>query len=98
MECYLWLKWCRLWWRNENTTSIKFETKNIKSSLCDYSDVYILVTADTTATDDDTNTNVPFKNFAPFTRYVTDINDKHKHIDTAENLHITVPMYDWIWW
>ena len=30
--------------RNENGSTIKFETKVIKSSLCDYSDVYILVT------------------------------------------------------
>ena len=29
---------------NRNGASIKLETKIIKSSLCDYSDVYILVT------------------------------------------------------
>ena len=28
---------------NENRTSIKSETKGIKSSLCNYSDAYILV-------------------------------------------------------
>ena len=28
---------------NENGTSTKFETKNIKSSLCDYSDAYIFI-------------------------------------------------------
>ena len=31
---------------NENDSSIKFETKVIKSSLCDYSDAYVLVTGD----------------------------------------------------
>ena len=31
---------------NENDSTIKFETKVIKSNLCDYSDAYILVTGD----------------------------------------------------
>ena len=35
---------------NESVTTIKFEIKVIKSSLCDYSDAYILVTGDITAT------------------------------------------------
>ena len=37
--------------------SIKFETKNIKSSLCDYSDAYILVTRSINATTDVAFTN-----------------------------------------
>ena len=35
---------------NEHDSNIKFETKVIKSSLCDYSDAHILVTGDKTAT------------------------------------------------
>ena len=70
--------------RNENDSSIKFETKVIKSSLCDYSDTYILVTGDITVTGGDANTKAAFKNCAPFTRYVTHINDEH--IETAEIL------------
>ena len=35
---------------NENGTTVKFETQVIKSNLCDYSDAYILVTGDITAT------------------------------------------------
>ena len=31
---------------NENGSSIKFETKVIRSNLCDYSDAYILLTVD----------------------------------------------------
>ena len=31
---------------NENDSTIKFETKVIKPSLCDYSDAYIFVTRD----------------------------------------------------
>ena len=38
--------------------------------------------------------NVAFKNCALFTRFVTHINDKH--IDTAESLDITMPMYNLI--
>ena len=38
----------------ENGTTIKFETKVIKSNLCDYSDAYILVTGDITATNGNT--------------------------------------------
>ena len=34
---------------DENGATIKFETKVIKSSLCDYSDAYVLVTGDITA-------------------------------------------------
>ena len=35
---------------NENHSTIKFETKFIKSNLCDYSDAYILMTGNITAT------------------------------------------------
>ena len=35
--------------RNEDNTTIKFETKVVKSNLCDYSDAYILVTGNITA-------------------------------------------------
>ena len=52
---------------NENDSSIKFETKVKKSNLCDYSDAYILVTGDITATDEDANNRLTFKNCAPFT-------------------------------
>ena len=48
---------------------IKFETKFIKSSLWDYSDVYILVTGDIAAASGNENTNVAFKNCAPFINY-----------------------------
>ena len=77
---------------NENDSSIKFETKVIKSSLCDFSDVYILVTGDITGEGGEANTKVAFKNCAPFKRSVTHINDEH--IDTAENLDIIVPMHN----
>ena len=38
------------------------------------------------------DTNVAFKNCAPFTRCLTHIYDEH--IETAENLDIIMPMYN----
>ena len=71
----------------ENDSTIKFETKVIKSYLCDYSDAYVLVTRNITASGDDTK--VAFKNCAPFKRCVTHINDEH--VETAKNLDIIMP-------
>ena len=71
--------------------ALNLRQKVIKSSLCDYSYAYILVTWDITATRSNANTNVAFKNCGPFTRCVTHKNDEH--IDTAQNLDITAPMY-----
>ena len=45
---------------------IKFLTRSIESSLCDYSDAYILVTGDITATPNNAATQIIFKNCAPF--------------------------------
>ena len=49
---------------NQNN-SIKFETESIKSSLCDYSGAFILVTGNITVTAGN-DTDVAFKNCAPF--------------------------------
>ena len=78
---------------NKNDSSIKFETKVIKLNLCDYSDAYILVTGDITGTGGDANTRVAFKSCAPLLRCVSHINDEH--IDTAENLVITMPISEY---
>ena len=79
---------------NENDSTIKFETKVIKPNLCDYSDAYILVTRDIKVAGVAADTNVAFKNCAPFTRCVTHINDEH--VEAAENLDIIMPMYNLI--
>ena len=76
---------------DENGSSIKFETKVTESNLCDYSDAYILVTGNITATEGNANTKVVFKNCAPFTKCITHINNEH--VDDAENLDIIMPMY-----
>ena len=79
---------------DENGATIKFETKVIKSNLCDYSDAYILVTGDITAANGNANRNVAFKHCASFTKCVTDINNEH--VDNADNLAIVMPMYNLI--
>ena len=56
---------------NENDSTIKFETEVIKPNLCDYSDAYILVTEDIKIADIAADTNVAFKNCAPFIRCAT---------------------------
>ena len=45
--------------------TIKFEIETIKSSLCDYSDAFILVTGNITVAANN-NTDVAFKNCSPF--------------------------------
>ena len=49
---------------NESKSNYSHEnpTKSIESSLCDYSDAYILVTGNINVTGGDANTKVAFKN------------------------------------
>ena len=79
---------------NEDSTTIKFETKVIKSNLCDYLDAYIPVTGDMTAKGNDANANtkVALKNCAPFTKCITHINNEHT--DNADNYDIVMPMHN----
>ena len=75
-----------------NTNSqIKFETSMLRSSLCDYSDAYILVSetiavtragADDAKRLDKRNKGVIFKNCAPFTDCISEINNTQ--IDNAK--------------
>ena len=69
---------------NENS-QIRFKTPMLKSSLCDYSDAYIIVRG-TKVTDgvgaddnarrlDERNKGVIFKNCAPFTDFISEINN-----------------------
>ena len=73
-----------------------------KSSLCDYSDAYILVKGNTTvnntaadsAAANNTNKKVIFKNCAPFTNCVSKINNTQ--VDSAKGIDIVMPMYQLI--
>ena len=71
---------------------IKFKTSMLRSSLCDYSDAYILVkgniTVNNTAADgaaaNNTNKKAIFKNCVPFTKSISKINNED--IDNAHTL------------
>ena len=73
---------------------IWFSTNSSESSLCDYSDAYILVTGDITVTGGDDNTKVVFKNCTPFKKCRTEMNETF--VDEADIINFTMPMYNLI--
>ena len=73
---------------------IKFLTNPLESSLYDYSDAYILVTGNVTATPKNAATQVIFKNCAPFEKCRTEINETF--VDEVDFINITMPMYNLI--
>ena len=83
-------------------SQIKFKTTMLKSSLSDYSDAYILVkgtisvnnTAAQGAAANNTNKKVIFKNCAPFTNCISEINNTQ--IDNAKDIDIVMHMYNLI--
>ena len=85
-------------------SQIKFKTTMLKSSLCDYSDACILVKGKLTITAagadaaarqaDERDKGVEFKNFAPFTNCISEINNTQ--VDNAEDIDIVMPMYNLI--
>ena len=74
----------------------------LKSSLCDYSDAYILFKGtiavnNTDAEDTDannTNKKVAFKNCAPFTNCISKINNTQ--VDNAKDIDTVMPVYSLI--
>ena len=85
-----------------NNSQITCKTIILKSSLCDYSDAYILVkrtisvnnTVAQGAAANNTNKKVIFKNCAPFTNCIREINNTQ--IDNAKDIDIVMPMYNLI--
>ena len=83
-------------------SQIKFKTTMLKSSLCDYSDAYILVkgtitvnnTAAEGATANNTDKKVIFKNCTPYTNCISEINNTQ--VDNAKDIDIVMPMYNLI--
>ena len=79
---------------------IRFITTMLRSSLCDYSDTYILVkgnisvnnTAVEGAAANNRNKEVIFKNCAPFTNCISKTNNTQ--IDNAEYIDVVMPMYN----
>lgn len=76
------------------TNIIKFETETIKSSLSSYSGAYVLVTGDIVVTDYGADTDVAFRNCAPFIKCTTHIN--HEHTDGDENIDTVISVYNLI--
>ena len=78
-------------------SQIKFKTTMLKSSICDYSDAYILVkgtisinnTAAQGTAANNTNKKVIFKNCAPFTNCISEINNTQ--INNAKDIDIIMP-------
>ena len=87
-------------------SQIKFKTAVLKSSLCHYSNAYILVkgtitvnnTAAAKADANNTNKKVLFKNCAPFTNCISKVNniqiDDCKYIDVVINLYNSLEYSD----
>ena len=91
--------------RTYNVNSqIKFKTTMLKSSLCDYSDAYILVKGKITINGrgdnaaarkaDGKDKGVAFKNCAPFANCISEINNTQ--VDNTKDIDVAMPMYDLI--
>ena len=78
---------------HDATNEITYNTEVLKSNLCDYIDVYILVAVDITVKAAP-STQVAFKNYATFTKCITKIDGTA--IDDAEDLDLVMPMYNLI--
>ena len=84
---------------NNTNSQIKFKIAILKSSLCDYSDAYILVkgtitvpnTASTDADANNANKKVIFKNCPPFINCISEIDNTQ--LDNAKDIDILTPMY-----
>ena len=85
-------------------SQIKFKTTILKSSLCDYSDAYILVKGTITINGrgadaaarraDEQDKVVASKNCAPFTNCISEINNIQ--VDNVKDIDIVMPMYNLI--
>ena len=67
----------------------------LRSDLCDFSDVYIVVKGDITVTNPNNarrNKAVAFKNNTPFINCISKINGVK--IDNVEDLDVVMPMYN----
>ena len=83
-------------------SQFKFKTTMLKSRLCDYSDAYTLVKGtisvnntgpgDAAVNNDDKK--VIFKDCAPFTNCISEINNTQ--VDNAKDIDIVMPMYNLI--
>ena len=79
------------------TSVIKLKTSMIRSNLCDYSDAYIHFKGtikSQTLEHQQLQTigkKIIFKNFAPFTNCISEIN--YTQVDDARDIDLVMPMY-----
>ena len=88
----------------KNNNQIKFETSMVRSNLSDYSDAYVLVSRTITITGsgddnaakraDERNKGAVFKNCAPITECISNINNAQT--DNAKYINAGIPMYNLI--
>ena len=82
-------------------SQIKFKTTMLQSSLCDYTDAFILVKGTITINGagddaaarqaDERDKGVAFKNYAPFTNCISENNTQ---ADNAKDIDIVMPIYN----
>ena len=85
--------------RYATNSQIKFKTAMLKSSLCDYRDVDMLVNgtilvANTEVVDaagNNNNKEVIFKNCASFTDYISERNNTQ--VDIVKDINVVMPIY-----
>ena len=92
-------KWIEVYDQSEKHCSpnreIRIKTSMLRSDLCDYSNVYIIVKGDIAVTNPNNakrNKAVAFKNNAPFINCISKINGIK--IDNAEDLDVAMHMYN----
>ena len=85
--------------RYKPSKQMRFKTSILRSDLCDYYDVYIVLKKDISLTEaanrnfiDAGNRFLAFKNNAPFTNCISKINNVL--IYNAEDLDVVMPMYN----
>ena len=79
---------------------IKFKPRILKSSLCNYTDAYILIKGTITIADlsaagaaaNNTNKKIIFKNCTSFTNCISEINNTQ--INNAKHIYIVMPIYN----
>ena len=83
-------------WNDKFEFKFRFKISVLRSDLCDYSDVYIVVKGGINAERDDKaktrNKKLIFNNNAPFRSWILKINNTF--ICNAEDFDIAMPMYN----
>ena len=92
-------KWIEVYDQSEKNyylnKEIRIKTSRLRSDVCDFSNVYIVVKGSITVAEPDDakrNKEVTFKNNAPFINCILKI--KGIKIDNAEDLDVVMPMYN----